>query len=50
MQRQGNTQRRGGKIAASESVNLKWNMKHINIHALRFSQKSNNDCASPKML
>lgn len=39
MQRQGNTQRRGGKIAASESVNLKSNMKHINIHALKIQPK-----------
>lgn len=40
MQRQENTQRRRRKIAASDSVNLKSNMKHINIHALRFSQKA----------
>jgi len=49
MQRQGNTQRRGGKIAASDSVNLKSNMKHINIHVLRYSQKTN-ACSSPEML
>ena len=50
MQRQGNTQKRRGKTAASDSVNLKSNMKHINIHMLRYSQKTNNDCSSPEML
>lgn len=50
MQSQGNTQRRGGKIAAPDSVNLKSNVKHINIHVLRYSQKPNNDCSSRNAL
>lgn len=50
VQRQENTPRRGGKIAASDGVNLKSNLKHINIHALKYGQNRSSGCSSRNAL